>query len=218
MPDGTVQRYLPAEPPEDPASVGDWRVMDCIDCHNRPTHIYQTPEAAVDKEIESGRIARSLPYIRRESVRALKAAYASNDEARREIRAKISAFYADEYPEVAAEQGDAILRVGEVLGEIHSANVFPSMKVGWGTYPDHIGHETSDGCFRCHFSELETAQGDRISSSCESCHAIVAQGPSADLSMLESDLNGLEFQHPVDVGDVWDRVPCTGCHTPAQGY
>jgi hypothetical protein len=132
------------------------------------------PGEAVDGEIESGRITRSLPYIRRESVRVLKEEYASIDEARREIRAGLAAFYSETYPEIAAEQADAIVRVGDVLDEIYSVNVFPSMNVGWGTYPDHIGHEASDGCFRCHDDEHATADGKVISQDCSTCHALLA--------------------------------------------
>jgi hypothetical protein len=174
LPDGSVRRYLPAEPPDDPDSLGEWRTMDCIDCHNRPTHIYQTPEGAVDEGIETGRIARSLPYVRREGVRALKQEYASHEEARREIAAQIAAFYEDQYPEVAAEQQSAIAASGEALGDLYCVNVFPSMKVEWGTYPDHIGHEASDGCFRCHDDEHATAGGEVISQDCSTCHALLA--------------------------------------------
>ncbi len=46
----------------------------------------------------------------------------------------------------------------------------------------------------------------------------MAQGPSDDLDQLTDDIAGLEFEHPVDIGEVWKRVKCTQCHTPASGY
>jgi hypothetical protein len=43
-----------------------WRTMDCVDCHNRPTHIYRTPEDEIDLAMAEGRIDRTLPFIHRE--------------------------------------------------------------------------------------------------------------------------------------------------------
>ena len=52
-PQGTVKRYRApdtgAEDLESGESGGEWRLMDCIDCHNRPTHVYRTPEEAIDE-------------------------------------------------------------------------------------------------------------------------------------------------------------------------
>ncbi len=44
------------------------RVMDCVDCHNRPTHIYKLPEEAVDQAISAHQIDESLPFIKKEGV------------------------------------------------------------------------------------------------------------------------------------------------------
>jgi len=48
------------------------------------------------------------------------------------------------------------------------------MKVGWGTYPRHIGHESSPGCFRCHDDTHATADGRTISQDCSLCHGLLA--------------------------------------------
>ena len=48
------------------------------------------------------------------------------------------------------------------------------MNVTWGTYPNHIGHEQSPGCFRCHNDEHATADGEVISGDCDTCHALLA--------------------------------------------
>jgi len=172
--DGTLRTFLPADPSDKGDGSETWRTMDCIDCHNRPTHIYEMPENAVDHAIESGSIDRSLPFIRREGVRALKAEYATHDEARHEISATVAAYYAEEYPDVAREQGEAIAQAGDALGQAYAVNVFPEMNVQWGTYPDHIGHQVSNGCFRCHDDEHATADGDVISQDCSTCHALLA--------------------------------------------
>ncbi len=45
--------------------------MDCMDCHNRPTHIYLPPEAAVDRAMTTGLISRTLPWVKKVVVDAL---------------------------------------------------------------------------------------------------------------------------------------------------
>jgi hypothetical protein len=53
---------------------------------------------------------------------------------------------------------------------IYGRNVFPSMKVKFGTYPDNSGHNTSDGCLRCHDGTRVASDGSRINDDCEYCH------------------------------------------------
>lgn len=48
------------------------RKMDCMDCHNRSGHDFQTPEDAVDSAIAEGKLVRSRPFTRRDAVAALK--------------------------------------------------------------------------------------------------------------------------------------------------
>jgi len=173
--DGTVKTYYAdGEPsPEAETSTG-WRTMDCVDCHNRPAHIFRLPTEEVDLALQDGRISRSLPYIRREGIRALNADYASHDEARRGIATAIAAFYESNHPDLSSREPALIQAAAETLGEIYATNVFPSMNISWGTYPDHIGHEVSDGCFRCHDDEHETSDGESISQDCFTCHALLA--------------------------------------------
>ena len=73
-------------------------------------------------------------------------------------------------------------------------------------------------CFRCHGSDKVDESGNTITKDCTACHTIVAQGPSESLNDLDQNLTGLEFVHPVDIGDTWQEINCTGCHTPEQGY
>jgi hypothetical protein len=171
--DGTVKQYRPAEqrPADNP---GEWREMDCIDCHNRPTHIYRLPEQEVDAAIEEGSISRSLPYVRKEGIRLMKQEYASHAEARQGIADGLEAFYRENYPDLADAEAGWIGEAARVLGDLYCFNVFPSMNLEWGTYPDHIGHEVSDGCYRCHNDEHETESGEVISQDCETCHTILA--------------------------------------------
>ncbi len=173
MADGTKKVYTPSDGVPEVATES-WRVMDCVDCHNRPTHVYRLPEEEVDVALLEGRILRDLPYIRREGVRILKQDYASHEAARAGIAEAVQDFYSTNYPDLLDERSAKIEEAGRVLGDIWATNVFPSMKVTWGTYPDHSGHEASDGCFRCHNDDHTTADGEVISMDCDTCHSLLA--------------------------------------------
>jgi hypothetical protein len=178
-PDGTVKVFLADETPEDAV---DWRVMDCVDCHNRPTHIYRAPDQEIDVMLASGRVDADLPFIKREGVRILdEADYDSHEAGRAGITESLQAFYRENYPEVVAKNAVAVTAAADALGDIYSWNVFPHMQVRWDTYPNHIGHppvrsrEDAPGCFRCHNRQHKTAEGERISRSCDLCHTILAE-------------------------------------------
>jgi hypothetical protein len=172
-PDGTVRRFAAAGAPPAPAE-GEWRVMDCVDCHNRPTHIYRAPEDEVDTAMAEGRIDRALPFARREAIKALRATYDSHETARPGIAAAFASFYQKEHPDVAAAKRGEIEAAGRLLGDLYCVNVFPKMKVDWGTYPNHLGHMTSTGCFRCHDGDHKDADGNVISGDCDTCHTVLA--------------------------------------------
>jgi len=169
---------------EEPAPEGtEWRTMDCVDCHNRASHIYRTPEFEMDLALEEGRIDRSLPYIRREGLRIItEKDYASHAEAREGIAAAVQAFYAQNYPDLAGTP--AVEQAGKALGDAYAWNNFPHMKVTWNTYPNHIGHQQSPGCFRCHDNKHKTDDGDKIGKKCSTCHNVVADEES-DSALLQ---------------------------------
>ena len=177
---GTVKRYFAdGDAESEEGATAGWRIMDCVDCHNRPTHVFRLPAEEVDLALQQGRIPRSLPFLRREGILALHAEYATHEAARQGIASAISLFYEKSYPDLPRGPGSAIQEAGETLGEIYCTNVFPSMNVSWGTYPSHIGHESSPGCFRCHNDEHATADGEVISQDCFSCHALLAMEEEA---------------------------------------
>jgi len=153
----------------------EWRTMDCVDCHNRPTHIYRSPETELDTALEQRRIDRSLPYIRRQGLEALNGEYPSHEAARDSIRQQILAFYEKDYPDVARDKADAVEAAARELGQIYAWNVFPEMDIKWGTYLNHIGHMSSPGCTRCHDEEHTSEAGETISGDCSTCHTILAQ-------------------------------------------
>ena len=169
---GLVKVFADRRAPED---GGVWRSMDCVDCHNRPTHRFNAPESELDRAINAGQIAQNLPYVKREGLRIINARYATHEEARRTITDELKQFYAATYPDIAEQRSADILAAAQALGNIYTRNVFPEMAVWWNTYPEHIGHEESSGCFRCHGRKLRTSDRDYISRDCDICHAILAE-------------------------------------------
>jgi hypothetical protein len=149
------------------------RLMDCLDCHTRPSHAFQLPDVALDQAMSRGEIPANLPFLKKVGVEALKQEYASHAEAVERIPAAIEAFYREKYPDMAAQKGEAIRQAGVEIARIHNQNIFPAMKITWGTYPDHIGHENFPGCFRCH-DERSGSNGKTITQDCSNCHQLLA--------------------------------------------
>jgi len=168
--DGAVKLFKNGDAPPD----SEWRQMDCVDCHNRPTHIYRQPANEIDNSMDQGLIDRTLPFIKREGLRAVQVEYPSQDAARVGISADIAEFYAQNYPDLVQSKADAIAQAGKALGDVYCWNVFPAMKVTWNTYPDHIGHKQSPGCFRCHDKKHATDDGEKITKKCDTCHILLA--------------------------------------------
>jgi hypothetical protein len=150
-----------------------WRTMDCIDCHNRPTHQFKRAEDVVDHAIEVGRIDRALPWVRAEAMKAVKAEYPTQDAARAGIPVALKKFYAEKYPELAKEKAAAIDKAAEALVDGYTTHVWPEMKIAWGTYPSFLGHTQAPGCWRCHDDEHVTSDGKAISQDCSTCHNLL---------------------------------------------
>ena len=178
--DGTKQSWRsPAADTPEGQKATEWRTMDCVDCHNRPTHIYRAPELELDAALFDKRIDTTLPFVRREGLKALQAEYASADAARAGIAKAIGDFYRQGYPQVATEKAAQVDAAGKALGDIWAWNVFPQMNIKWGTYKNHLGHtadmSTEVGCFRCHDEQHATKDGRTVSQDCATCHSLLAQ-------------------------------------------
>lgn len=164
---GNVREYVVDGAKQEELAAGERRTMDCMDCHNRPAHTFEpSPERAVDIAIASGELPRTLPFARKEAVAAVKDEYASGDEARRGIEARLRKVYA------ARASDPALARTIAAVQDIYSTNVFPTMKVKWGSYPNNIGHNFFNGCFRCHDENHKARDGSTIKQDCETCHAM----------------------------------------------
>ncbi|MDY6820848.1 MAG: NapC/NirT family cytochrome c [Deferribacterota bacterium] len=150
------------------------RVMDCIDCHNRPTHIFYFPDEAMDRALQFEKIDRSIPYIKKVGTNTLLSVDEDTKNARNIIRDKINATYKEKYPSIYKNKKEAIEEAINEIINIYENNVFPEMNVGWGTYPNNIGHTRFPGCYRCHDNRHVSENGKVISSNCDTCHNILA--------------------------------------------
>jgi len=164
------------KPTREQLEKGDHRVMDCIDCHNRPAHVAEMPENAVDKQMSIGRISPDLPYIKKKAVEVLKVNYTTREVAQQSIISEITTFYQTNYPEIAGAQGAAVQQAAQEVANLYLRNIFPDMRVTWGTHPNNLGHIDSPGCFRCHDGNHTSADGQTITNDCSACHQMLASG------------------------------------------
>jgi hypothetical protein len=209
---GNVTVYQAKDNPLKPAQIAAATIhaIDCVDCHNRPTHIYHSPVYSVDLALSTGRISTNLPAIKEQAVHALGRKYDTTDEALRGITQALTTYYQSNYPALTRTN---VALVAQAVGEvrtIYQHNFFPGMKVSWRAYPDNIGHLDSDGCFRCHDGQHFSAGGKPISHDCQACHNIIAQGKGKALATIAPQ--GLPFKHPEDIGGMWQDYKCSFCH------
>lgn len=153
---------------------GVTRVMDCMDCHNQATHVFRTPEQAIDLAMSHGSPSPSLPYVHKEGLVLIQGKYHSQAEAGRKITEGLYNYYRTNYPTTWANDHATIVEAAKSLVAVYNQNVFPAMKVTWGTYPDNIGHMNYPGCFRCHDGSHVAKNGKVIPNDCTVCHNILA--------------------------------------------
>lgn len=204
----TIYRDQASKATDADLAKGERRTIDCIDCHNRPTHIYQHPEFAVNRAMEQGTIDEKLPEIKSAAVEALeKEGYKTEAEALTGLDKQIREFYAKNHANADQKSiGNAI----SAIQDIYKGNYFPDMNVSWKAYPNNLDHLHSAGCFRCHDGKHVSDKGKVISRDCQTCHVFVSQkGPGKPATVK---MDGQEFRHPVDVGDEWKTSLCMDCH------
>lgn len=179
------------------------RTMDCMDCHNRPSHIFKSPNDSVNLAISLGKIDPSIPWVKSNAVYILTQDFKTENEGLQ----KIATFLANTYANYTNKSKiDAAIFA---IQEIFTNNFFPEMKANWKVYPNHIGHKDWPGCFRCHDGKHKTEDGKKVvkANECNSCHIILAQGSGKELEQLNA--HGHEFKHP---GGDYD-ISCVDCHS-----
>jgi nitrate/TMAO reductase-like tetraheme cytochrome c subunit len=178
-----------AKPTKEQLDKGDHRVMDCVDCHNRPTHTFDLPENAVDKQMSIGRISPDLPFVKKKAVEVLKVNYTTREVAGQSIPGEITRFYQTNYPEIDRTRRSDVQQAGQEVANIYLRNIFPDMHVTWGTHPNNLGHNDSPGCFRCHDGNHTSADGQTITNDCSACHQILASGEDHPKILSDLGLN-----------------------------
>ncbi len=187
--------------------------MDCVDCHNRPTHIYVPPDQAVDTSMTARRIDVSLPFIKATSVSALTASYKTSDEAMAGIATQVHQFYSAKYPDLEKSKSAEIRDAISELQRIYRSTTFPEMKLDWKTHNNNIGHLYFPGCFRCHDGQHVSPEGKVIPKQCDTCHTVLSEEEGTATPLTAE---GKPFQHPVDLGDL-TAVTCSDCHSGGTG-
>jgi hypothetical protein len=177
----------------DPKTVnpGSGRVMDCIDCHNQPTHVFHLPGDAIDQAMANGAVPTSLPFVKKEGLSLLQGKYDSQKEAAQKISSGLVKYYSEKYPQVFSQNRAEISKAVKGLVAIYQQNVFPKMKVNWGTYPDNLGHMNFPGCFRCHGALHEASDSSKmVPQDCNVCHNLLSMGEANPKILTDLGLGG----------------------------
>jgi len=165
--------------------VVETRTMDCLDCHNRPTHIYLSANNALDERMLKGEIPTDLPFIKAQALKVVKPAYATKAEGLAKIAEGLRTWYRVNQPEQPAEKVEKAIRGVQAA---YADYVWPRMNIQWGTYTSHLGHTEDTGCFRCHDGDHTSDSGETISGDCDTCHTLLAMD-DPDPAILKT-LNG----------------------------
>lgn len=187
------------------------RTMDCIDCHNRPSHNYNSPPVYFDKALLTGEISTKIPFIKKISMDVLRQTFTDRDTALLTIQDQIVNFYKTGHNDFYVQNEELISNAVSSVQKSFSQNTFPGMKVTYDVYPEHIGHLESEGCFRCHNDSFKSETGRTITKDCNLCHTIVGQG-TPGMMKFTNVRDTLEFQHPIDIGTAWKEANCSECH------
>jgi hypothetical protein len=187
------------------------REMDCLDCHNRPSHRFLPPQKFVDELIAEGKIPVELPEVKSLAMQVFNSTFTDRDSGNLFIETQVKDYYGSSYPELTDAHPDLINQAIGGFQEGFSKHFFPQMKANWDVYPEHVGHIEYNGCFRCHNGNHVSEDGEVISRDCNVCHTILAQGTKEEFETTSVD-SSLVFRHPVDIDLAWMEMACADCH------
>jgi hypothetical protein len=193
--------------PEATAAHEGVRVMDCIDCHNRATHVYQRPEDVADELLAEGTLDPGVPWAKAAALAALTTTIAKDGDREAAMAAALRGFYRKREPDILSRFPDQLDVMARELAREHARNVHPDMAIDWGTYPSHLGHEHGRaGCFRCHNSDMVDAEGVAVGSDCTLCHSLLAFESPTAFRYLEP----IQPAQPDSAMHVWLQAEFTG--------
>ncbi|MBZ5645758.1 MAG: NapC/NirT family cytochrome c [Acidobacteriia bacterium] len=210
---GRIEEYFARDAQLKPEELAkkEARRMDCVDCHNRPTHIYIPPDRSVDDLLTTHKADPTLPFFKQQAVAALTQPYKTTDEGVTGIANALTNFYETKYPDVYKQKQAAVQDAVAAVQKVFQTSFFPEMKLDWRTHPNNIGHFYSAGCFRCHDGNHATKSGKVLSKDCRACHEIISE-TDGSAPGVETAVNPVEFKHPGgDLGDL-TQVNCADCH------
>jgi nitrate/TMAO reductase-like tetraheme cytochrome c subunit len=197
--------------PEQEASAQK-HLMDCIDCHTRPSHIFIPPDQSVDNALLAHRLDPAMPFIKQQAVNALTASYNTSEAANAGIAKTLTDFYSTKYSDKYSASSAALKQTITAVQKIYASSFFPYMKVDWKTHPNNIGHYYFNGCFRCHDGQHVSSDGKVVPKDCNTCHSVLRQTQTQ--LPVTATAPSVPFQHPVDIGDI-TQMNCSDCHTGA---
>lgn len=206
--DAAPRVYRDPEFTEEPPAA-QIRVMDCIDCHNRPSHIYKSPRQLVDSSLATGVLDPTLPYIRRYATQVMEKTFESTPEALAQIDSEFGQHYAKR---MEGPKGRELVENNIAwLKTLYQQNFFPEQRVDWRQYPNHLGHFEFPGCYRCHDDKHADSTGKTISNDCNLCHDMIDQA-EGEAAHQPPAYHVAPFNHPRNLGDIWRGRNCTDCH------
>ena len=184
---GQVTEYLSTDSTLTPEEIAkaEKRKMDCVDCHNRATHIFRNPDDSMDGAMAAGSIAADLPFIKQYGGEVLGKKYATEQEAATAI-AGVADLYKTQHPEVYTAREADIGTAVDGLQKIFDKTAFPYMNVNWESHPDNIGHKNFPGCFRCHDGKHLSSNNQAVRLECNICHSVPeVAGPGQPLPPIQ---------------------------------
>jgi hypothetical protein len=229
-PDGTKVTYIDAESKANAAqmSSAEKRVMACYDCHNAVGHPFQNPEFTVDELIRTGKIDRGLPFAKARAAALIEASLTVNGDraARASAIDKLladSAAKAATPPELKPKEEQFAKAMKELLVNVS----FEEKGFSWKSFPNHLGHTDTPGCFRCHDGKHFNDKGEVIRLQCTLCHnlpKVVRETGEGSVPSVIPEKAGIDppgsharpdfmHTHSDDVGPA-----CEKCHGPALKF
>jgi hypothetical protein len=206
--DGRVEEF--ATPDFDRKQLDEDRLrkMDCLDCHNRPSHIFKSGNRALNEAMAQGFISPKLPFIKKTALEVVSAEYKTEAEALAAIDRRLDA-YAKEI-QLSDAQKPLLEEARAQIKRVYSSNFFPEHGVDYRAFVDNLGHFEFKGCERCHDAKHKLLNGTKvITKDCNNCHTIVGQAFDAkEVETMKYEVR--EFEHPED--PVNPTKNCSSCH------